>query len=860
MTLRMIPPSPDVLRALFDEYLRVGQPAGLTFEQYLKVIGFGNHAHDHQGLDDAQDPHGPERAESSAAAAPSLVSVPNQPVEGSLRVMVLLIDFDDRAGTLPVSHYEELLFSKNGHATGSMRDFFHEASLGKVDVTGEVHGWLRMPRDYSFYTNNESGTEWDSYPRNAPRMAEDAVQVALDDGVVFEQDLDALNDNTVTALFIIHAGDGAETQQTTALQNANIWSHKWVVRLPAAVANNLRVTRYLTVPHDAKLGVCAHELGHLAFQWEDFYDPDYAKNGQWDGSGDWDLMAGGSYNGDGNSPAHPMAWHKSQHDWIELEEVTSSKRLTISPFTATSGKAYKLVSSKFTASQFLILENRTRFGFDTHLPGEGLLAWRVDQAKEMFAPTSPALQLIQADGRRDLERVGDSNQGDSGDPFPGVTNRTELSDSGNISTSFPDGDDSGIELKNVQRDAVTSVITLDAIFDGEPIDEPPTPPPVQPTVVVKESQPNLDIPDNDPAGIQDTVTIAENGSVRGITVAVEIGHTYIGDLLVDLVSPTGQRAVLHDADGGSAKNLVKTWSSADTPALAVFSDAQITGAWTLRVSDRAARDIGRLQRWSLAIDVARENRKVHITRTPNISLPDNDPTGISDVVRVPHGGTVRSVIVGVDIPHTYIGDLRVELFGPNGDRALLHNQTGGGTDNLKETWTSSTSAALSVFTSKSVRGDWVLRVSDHAGRDVGTLKQWTLDIELAPSQVKTIEESDDPDVIIPDNNAAGISRSIAVNVVGTIQTIEVGVDISHTYVGDLRVELVAPSGELAVLHSEAGGSDDNLKLSLSSEDSALLQTLVGLPIRGNWILRAIDSASRDEGRLKNWSLKMSYAD
>ncbi len=298
MTLHRVPPSPEVMAALFEDYLRDGQALGLTFAQYLASIGFTNDAHVHHGRDDG--------VRLAPGAGPQLVSVPAQPINGPLRVKVLLVDFPDLAGTLPRSHYENLLFSKGTHATGSMRDYFEEVSLGRVDVTGSVEGWLRLPQNYDYYTNGESGTEWHSYPRNVPRMAEDAVQAALDQGIDFAPELDAFGNGTITALFLVHAGVGAEVQSTVPLQNANVWSHKWRMRNPIQVGNGLEANIYLTVPNDARLGVCAHELGHLAFQWDDFYDPNYADDGKaWDGSGDWDLMAGGSYNGNSRKPAHP---------------------------------------------------------------------------------------------------------------------------------------------------------------------------------------------------------------------------------------------------------------------------------------------------------------------------------------------------------------------------------------------------------------------------------------------------------------------------------------------------------------------------------------------------------------------------
>ena len=90
-----------------------------------------------------------------------------------------------------------------------MMDYYSEVSLGKVSLKGSVHGWLRMPQPYAYYTFNGSGTDA-PYPHNAQKLAEDAVTVALANGVTFEPQLDKLNQGIITALFIIHAGRGAE--------------------------------------------------------------------------------------------------------------------------------------------------------------------------------------------------------------------------------------------------------------------------------------------------------------------------------------------------------------------------------------------------------------------------------------------------------------------------------------------------------------------------------------------------------------------------------------------------------------------------------------------------------------------------
>ena len=471
---RLVPPAPHVLAHVYMDYIRDGKPNGLTFRQYLRAINFTDPAADVDGMDDGVIVMMP-------AGGPALISVPQQPVIGPLKIIVLLADFPDLPGMRPPQEYEDLLFSDRVYPSGSLRDYYREVSGGRVDVSGTVHGWLRLPHTLDFYAAGTSGLRG-VYPRNARRMAEDTVRAALDAGIEFPQVLDALGTGTVTGLFIVHAGRGGEELAPRDSGTA-IWSHKWNLRIPLTVGEDLSAATYLTVPEDCRMGVCAHELGHLAFQWEDFYDPNGGDDGvQWAGSGRWDLMAGGSWNGDlGNRPAHPMALHKSQHGWIEVETVTTPGGVVLKPFTSVGGKVVKVISPAFGPSQFLLLENRLRTGFDDRLPGEGLLVWRVDLVREQDAPTRPALQLVQADGRQDLELSANLNQGDQGDPFPGATLRVTVKDTGLVSTSFPGSPRSGITLSDITLDSQTGVITLNIAFaeaGGSAASTPVSPPTV----------------------------------------------------------------------------------------------------------------------------------------------------------------------------------------------------------------------------------------------------------------------------------------------------------------------------------------------------------------------------------------------
>lgn len=450
-----MPPAPDVISALYLEYKRSGKH-DVTFAQYLTEIGFSDPSVNVLGMDDKV------LAQSRGDGSLELIAVPEQKITGTAQVIVLLVDFSDRPGTYTPAHYEDLFFSKGVHPTGSVRDYYAEVSNGLVDIVGSVHGWLRMPLPYTDYLGSKSGMGAADYPRNCQGLAEDAIRIALAAGVAFPPELDLFGRGVVSAFVVIHSGMAAELYQSVPQQRREIWSHKWNLRSPRPVGPNLEVTTYLTVAQNCKLGVCAHELGHLLFQWQDFYDPNYDEDGLfWKGSGDWDLMASGCYNFGSTVPAHPAGLHKMQHGWVATTNVSQSTQgVRVPPTTANGGRVCKIKSPTFTKDQFLLLESRARTGFDKYLPGEGLLVWRVDLSKEMFAPATPGMQLVQADGEQQLEFPDSTSQGDDGDPFPGSQGVVQIADLLNEpSTSFP-GQRSGVRLSNIRFDA-DGVATFD---------------------------------------------------------------------------------------------------------------------------------------------------------------------------------------------------------------------------------------------------------------------------------------------------------------------------------------------------------------------------------------------------------------
>ena len=104
---------------------------------------------------------------------------------------------------------------------------------------------------------------------------------------------------------------------------------------------------------------------------------------------------------------------------------------------------------------------------------------------------------------------------------------------------------------------------------------------------------------------------------------------------------------------------------------------------------------------------------------------------------------------------------------------------------------------------------------------------------------------------IPDNNATGITSTLAVTGNGTIASLALSLSISHTWRGDLRVRLIAPNGAQYIAHNLSGGSADNLVL-----DNVAVTAFNGAAAAGTWRLRIQDLAAQDLGTLTSWSLNV----
>ncbi|WP_299009445.1 proprotein convertase P-domain-containing protein [uncultured Shewanella sp.] len=107
------------------------------------------------------------------------------------------------------------------------------------------------------------------------------------------------------------------------------------------------------------------------------------------------------------------------------------------------------------------------------------------------------------------------------------------------------------------------------------------------------------IPDNDANGITFPLTVTHSGDAGNISVNVDITHSFVGDLKIDLYSPTGEMTTLHKNWGGSNNSLIETYQLD-------MSSVNAKGTWKLRIVDKYKKDTGYLNSWGISFNADAE--------------------------------------------------------------------------------------------------------------------------------------------------------------------------------------------------------------------------------------------------------------
>jgi immune inhibitor A len=428
----------------------------------------------------------PSKVTRTMTVAPGLTvrSAAARALTGQQRALAILVDFSDEPSQVAGTFFDDLLF-EDVTGPASVRGYYRELSYGTLDVVTvnppSSTGWLRMPQTLRYYSGVDYvpagygyGTDA-AYPNNAQKMVEDAV-TAADPLVDFSQ-YDNDSDGYVDALFVIHAGRGAEA--VYPLDPGLIWSHKWNTSAPMT-KDGVSVFEYSTEPEywngagDMTTGVYCHEFGHV-LGLPDLYDYDSGAASSY-GLGDWSLMASGSWSGPGGwggSPARLDAWSLAELGFVTPTQVAGDEiGVSIPAVDSTSaGTVFRLwPGGAISGSEYFLVENRRGRLTDSYLPGEGLLVYHVDETGYGGPRPNDDQSHYMVDveeahgGVQNLQATrligSPGNPGDPGDPFPGTAAKRRFEFSSDPSSLLYGGADSLVAVTEVSDSATTMTAVL----------------------------------------------------------------------------------------------------------------------------------------------------------------------------------------------------------------------------------------------------------------------------------------------------------------------------------------------------------------------------------------------------------------
>lgn len=319
--------------------------------------------------------------------------------KGSKKALVILAAFSDRSFSKGddaiVKFYDEVLnqegYSQNG-AAGSVHDYFKDMSRGEFDLTFDIVGPVKVSKSATYYGGPSpimGGTD------HIGEFITEAIKKADEKCDIDWKKYDWDDDGEVEQVFVLYAGYG----QATGGPTGTIWPNAWT--LDEALQNSdgnggfsidgVFINQYAcsnelyldsgTVPMG--LGVFCHEFSHC-MGLPDMYDTNY---GSTPTMGDWDLLAGGSYNGPhgiGWCPAGWTSYERAYAGWLELTELKAGDIIKgMTSLEEANGKAYVIYNDNHK-DEYYLLENHKGMGWDKYTPENGLLIIHVDYDKDLF--------------------------------------------------------------------------------------------------------------------------------------------------------------------------------------------------------------------------------------------------------------------------------------------------------------------------------------------------------------------------------------------------------------------------------------------------------------------------------------------
>ena len=342
------------------------------------------------------------------------------PHTGKTKVVVILAEYTDTKFTLPdpkrsfdlmFNSMEELEDLGNGEHRnhGSIRQYFIDMSFEAFQPEFQIVGPVSLPNEMKYY----GGTSANGNDEKSSAMVSDALALVEDQIDFTQPDYDLDNDGRIDAVIIVYAGYGqnsggpVESVWARANSSSAVVDGKQLGRFCMASELNLNEAYWSNrdlAPQINGVGVFCHEFSHT-MGLPDLYPTTstaYLDNQEMEY---WDLMDGGEYVNNGYRPTAYTAWEREAMGWMTIEELNNQNmHLNISPVLE-GGKAYKMVNPE-SDTEYMVLENIQKRGWNTSLPGHGLLVYHVNYPSGVVnmgdrpnnTPHKPNVAIVPADG------------------------------------------------------------------------------------------------------------------------------------------------------------------------------------------------------------------------------------------------------------------------------------------------------------------------------------------------------------------------------------------------------------------------------------------------------------------------------
>ncbi len=483
------------------------------------------------------------------------------PTTGNRKLVCILMEFQDVHFTKTKTDFENLFNQINysaGGATGSVKDYYLETSYNQFNLTVTVAGVYRAAHNMAYYGANTGGQGTDIRPRE---FVTEAV-IAADPDLNYA-DFDNDNDGTVDGVYVIYAGYNEGAGASTDA----IWYHSWSI--PTINLDGKDISKYACSSEldgtsgsvITGIGGICHEFGHVLGAL-DFYDTDYGTNGQYNGTGHWDVMGAGNWNNNSRTPAHHNPYNKSVvYGWVTPTMLVSGNSYTLSNSTQNSNSFYRYNTT--TPNEYYLLENKQQIKFDGSDPGHGLLIYHVDgnfiagAGNAINAGSHQGMYQVCASAGGNPPSTYGNSDGD-GCPYPGTSDKHEFTDATTPNSHSWAGNNTGLPITGITENNTAKTISF-CFVDVTP-----------PTAIAKNITKNL----NGAGTAVITAADIDNGSFDNCsTVTLAAGKTSFGcsDLGTNNVKLT-----VTDAGGNTATaNAVVTIADVTNP-VAIAKNITVT--------------------------------------------------------------------------------------------------------------------------------------------------------------------------------------------------------------------------------------------------------------------------------------------